>query len=259
MSVLLSTDAQGEGAATASVPLAEVVVKNAIQAKSTGRDRLRLVLTNPTAGAMSVKVPAGTIFRGANGARIITLRSAGIDVPSHGSVEAEIPIAALSSRDAVGMQPFTLTGETEPKLAKLLEVLATQDDIPRTTSQLAVLALLEDPSYGQWLQFLAAMGESSGNKSDVVIQAIDTLGLLKTLEPERTFALAKDNELKLRALRNPIARPKAVQIYGLSLPDDPALPSASVPSLKQLLHTQPGDNCPTCRMRERAGRGAGDF
>jgi hypothetical protein len=63
--------------------------------------------------------------------------------------------------------------------------------------------------------------------------------------------LAGDSELKLRALRNPWCRAKAMQVYGLSLGD-----GAVPPDLGQLLHTKPGDNCPICRQRalmEKAG------
>ena len=63
----------------------------------------------------------------------------------------------------------------------------------------------------------------------------------------------KDGELRLRALRQPLVRAKAMQLFGMSAPE-----GVPVPQLNQLLHTAPGDNCPICRMRaqmEQAGNG----
>jgi hypothetical protein len=78
------------------------------------------------------------------------------------------------------------------------------------------------------------------------VQAIDALGLLRVLHPSRTFALATDPDLRLRALRNPWCRTKAALLYGLTLPGSDG---ATAPDLGQLLHTSPGDNCPICRQR----------
>jgi hypothetical protein len=72
--------------------------------------------------------------------------------------------------------------------------------------------------------------------------------VLREISPDKTFALASDSELKLRALRNPWCRAKAMQLYGMTIPGD-APPGAVPPDLGQLLHTKPGDNCPICRMR----------
>jgi len=93
----------------------------------------------------------------------------------------------------------------------------------------------------------------SGPAPTEIAAAIDALGVLREIAPERKFALASDDELKLRALRNPFSRAKAMQLYGMTLPD-----GLVAPDLQQLLHTKPGDNCPICRMRAQmpdAGNG----
>jgi hypothetical protein len=112
-------------------------------------------------------------------------------------------------------------------------------------------------NYAQWLQFLAgppgaAPGSEPHPTPAEVTQAVDVLGLLRQLAPQQTFALATDSELKLRALRNPWARVKAMQVYGLNLGD-----GAVAPDLGQLLHTKPGDNCPICRQRALMEQAAG--
>jgi hypothetical protein len=89
-----------------------------------------------------------------------------------------------------------------------------------------------------------------------IVQAVDALGILRTIAPARSFTLAKDPELKLRALRNPWCRAKAMQLYGLAVPE---LGPAQAPDLGQLLHTKANDNCPVCRLRQGPSSGAGDL
>jgi hypothetical protein len=60
----------------------------------------------------------------------------------------------------------------------------------------------------------------------------------------------------MAALRNPMTRAKAAQLFGLTTPGDaPAgqAPAGQAPAdVGQLLHLKPGDNCPVCRMRAQA-------
>ncbi len=243
------------------LPLETALQKTTLCAKITGnsRDQLRFSIANTSPDAARISIPAGLILKASNGNRIIVLRSAEISVAGRGTADAELPTAALSSRNGAATQPFSVTGDSEPRLANLLRFLASHDDIPRATSQLLVLAVLENTTFAQWQKFLALQRAPNATTSRETAHAIDALGLLREIAPAEQFALARDNELKLRALRNPVTRAKAVQLYGIALPEEPGISSAGAPNLKQLLHTQPGDNCPTCRMREQAGRGAGDL
>jgi hypothetical protein len=184
------------------------------------------------------------------------LRAASATVPPQGSVEVALPAAALSSKSAGTAQPFAPTAAAEPRRAGLLKFLADQPDAPKATAQLAILCLLENVTFPQWMQFLAATttpAEPHPTPSEVT-QAIDVLGILRTVAPTQTFALAADPELKLRALRNPWCRAKAMQLYGLDLGD-----GAVPPDLGQLLHTKPGDNCPICRQRALMQQPANDL
>jgi len=234
-------------------------------ASGNGRDQLSLTLRNPSSSSVAVTIPAGLIAEGRDKAdRVVVLRKAEASVPPNSAVEVALPVAALSSKNATATQPFTLTATTEPKLGPLLDYLAGQPDAPRTTAQLAIFCLLENMSYVQWLQTLSdapiaapaggALPTAAHPTPAEVTEAVDVLGLLRQLAPQQTFAMASDSELKLRALRNPWCRVKAMQIYGLSLGD-----GAVPPDLGQLLHTKPGDNCPICRQRalmEKAGAGS---
>ncbi|MEI9895547.1 MAG: hypothetical protein WDN28_17060 [Chthoniobacter sp.] len=122
---------------------------------------------------------------------------------------------------------------------------------------MAVFCLLENTSYAQWLQSLsgpsgiAAASDPHPTPAEVT-QAVDVLGLLRQVAPQQTFALAGDSELKLRALRNPWCRVKAMQIYGLNLGD-----GAVPPDLGQLLHTKPGGQLPHLPPTRPHGEGRG--
>jgi hypothetical protein len=226
-------------------PLAEVVRTQQIrvEANGDGRSKLTLILHNSLPNAVAVTIPAGLLATGAKtGIRVIGLRTATATIPSGAALEMTLPVAALSSTTAATPQSFAVTSETEPRLTALLQMLADQPDAPRSTAQLAVFCLMEDVTFARWRQFSGAASESPTPAE--VTQAIDALGLLRAVAPQRTFALAQDADLKARALRNPWCRAKAMAVYGLDLGDG-ALP----PDLRQLLHTQAGDNCPICRQR----------
>jgi hypothetical protein len=209
--------------------------------------RVVVVMENSTAAACLPRVERGTVFIGGKDReKLVALRSAELAVAAKSSAEMSIPAAALSTREVDRVQAFDLTEETRPALGTLLEYLQTHDDVPRITAQLLVLCLEENVSFSKWKDVLGRQSTPGkpGNTPDEVTSAIDALGLLRQWYPQRTFALAADPELKLRALRNPVARVKAMQLYDLALPDAP-LP----PALGTLLHTKPGDNCPICRQR----------
>ena len=231
-----------------------------VEAKGNGRDQLSVTLRNASPTAVNVTIPAGLIAEGREKPdRVIVLRKAEASIPPQSAVDIALPVAALSSKTGGTTQAFALTAAPEPRLTPLLDYLANQPDAPRTTAQLTVLCVLENLSYAQWLEYLSA-STGSAPASDPhptpaeVTQAVDVLGLLRQLAPQQTFALATDSELKLRALRNPWCRVKAMQIYGLTLGD-----GAVPPDLGQLLHTKPGDNCPICRQRALMEKAAGDL
>lgn len=232
-----------QAAAPTLLPAAIQAGAITVSAIGNGRDALTLTLTNTTPQPISVSLPAGAIAAGSQpDSRVVVVRTSIAEVPPKSAVDLSVPVAPLSSKNPNAAQPFHLTPDTEPRLAPLLAVLADQPDAPRPTVQLAVLATSEDLHFSQWRQFLGAQ-EAQPTPAEIT-QAIDALGLLKTATPEQNYALAGDSDLKLRALRNPWSRAKAVAVYGLDSAD-----GATPPDLRQLLHTQPGDNCPICRQR----------
>lgn len=248
----------------AALPLAQPLMRADLKYAwvGNGRDQLALTVSNPSATPVSVAIPAGLIAASrAGGDRVIVLRAAQLPVAAHAAAEVALPVVALSAKNGGTSQPYQATPNTEPRLAELLKFLADKPDAPKATAQLATLAFLEDVTFAQWQQFLAAprAGEPPDSTHPTpaeIIQAIDALGILRMLAPAKTFAIATDSELKLRALRNPWCRTKAMRLYGITLPaGDGAVP----PDLGQLLHTTPGDNCPICRQRAQMQAGPGDL
>jgi hypothetical protein len=239
--------------ANASVTLAEALRDPALQCKITGSGHgvVQVAIENRGDGAMTIDQPAGLICASLAGdARVITLRAAQIVVAAKGAADATIPAAALSTRNEGKLQPFAVTPDTEPKLAPFLAWLAKNNDAPRMTAQVAVLCVMEDVNFAQWQQFLAPqrVPSSAAPTPAEIAAAVDALGVLRTLEPERKFALAADGELRLRALRNPWSRAKAAQLFGIPDPAGDGV-APTPPDLGTLLHTKANDNCPICRQR----------
>ncbi len=226
-------------------------------------DRMTFVVTNSGAEAVSIAIPAGAIGAGAEGtAKVIVLQTATLDIAPLATGEALLPVALLSSKLSPPGKAVRFSEESEPRLERLLKRLASEKDVPRATAQFAIFGILEDMNFGAWQKFLAA---HRGPEPDPqphpnpveIVQAIDALGLIREVAPERKFALMEDGELKLRALRNPWCRAKAMQLYGIKVTDDGS--EFGLPNISQLLHTKPGDNCPVCRNREEMKKGASDF
>lgn len=119
---------------------------------------------------------------------------------------------------------------------------------PQPPETLAARLVREDFTFAQWR---ATLGREPLPAD--LIALLDALDTTQKETPGRTFALAQDAELRQRALRSPELRAKAMQVLGMAAPD-----GVPLPTMDQLLHTAPGDNCPVCRERTRmqnAGNG----
>lgn len=220
-----------------------------VQWQSEAAQQLIAHLRNRDSAAAVVDLPAGLIATGPSGAKLLTLRSAHVEIPPGQLVEALLPAISLSPRLPAPTEPAALIAEPIPAaLRPLLDYSARNNDLPRTTAKLTAQLLLENPDFGAWRTALGRAPEPQ----DVAV-AIDALTIVRQLDPTRTFALAEDGELRLLALRLPLVRAKAMQLFGMSAPE-----GVPVPEINQLLHTAPGDNCPICRMRakmDQAGNG----
>ncbi|HEV7403926.1 MAG TPA: hypothetical protein VGO11_13395 [Chthoniobacteraceae bacterium] len=218
---------------------------------------LRFSSANATASEAVVSVKAGTIWKTADGALFVALRSAENVVPARTTAALSVPAAALSTKAAWKPgAPVAPAESAEPRVASLLTYLATRNDVPRETSQLVVLALTENIGFADWQTYAAAAqpAKPAAPGGDVAV-ALDALTILRAAAPQGRFALASDAALKQRALHDPVLRGQARQLFGLAVPGD-APPGAVAPDLGQLMHTKPGDNCPICQMRAQMQKAA---
>jgi hypothetical protein len=213
--------------------------------------------SNNTPANALASVKAGSVWKTADGAQFVALRSAENAVPAGAAASLSVPAAALSAKSAwKASAPVSPVDAAEPRLAPLLTFLATRNDVPRETSQLVVLALTENISFADWQLYVASTrGEKTAPPGGDVAVALDALTILRTVAPQGQFALASDAALKMRALHDPILRGKARQLFGLAVPGD-APAGAVAPDLGQLMHTKPGDNCPICQLRTQMQRAA---
>jgi hypothetical protein len=221
-----------------------------------GRDTVTAHLVNLTADKLPLTLAAGLVLTAENGEKQILLRTFTTELAASAEADASLPAVAMSSKNSGTARALQLTSAVEPKLAKLLPLFASQNDLPRPTAQLAVFLVLEEMTWPQWQQWMHgawSQAKPQGphpNATDIA-QMVDALAFAKLAAPDRKFALLADAELKLLALRTPSVRGKAMALYGLSVDDaltgEPAVP----PDLSKLLHTSQNDNCPICRQRAK--------
>jgi hypothetical protein len=226
-----------------------------LTATGNGRDTLHLQITAPA--KVSLTIPAGAQFRSDTGETQISLRSLTVSPGAGAEVDAILPAAALSSRNAASDRAVNFAGSADPKLAKLLELFGQQNDLPRPTAQLAIFVVLEDlpwPAWKKWLEPVWSAEKPPAKSHPTpaeVAQAVDAIAFARLTFPDRKFAILADDELKRLALRNPWARGKAMALYGLSVEDAITGDSSLPVDLGKLLHTSPNDNCPICRQRNK--------
>lgn len=122
-------------------------------------------------------------------------------------------------------------------------VVPTPTPAPET---LIARLLRENFTFAQWH---ASLGhEPTPAELTALLEALATA---QREQPDRKLALTDDAELRRRALRAPEVRAKAMEVFGMTAPD-----GVPLPTVDQLMHTQPGDNCPICRMRAQAEKAA---
>jgi hypothetical protein len=233
-----------------AVPLADAQRDASLKLdiRGDGRSQLTVTAINQSHGPISIEVPAGMIAVGKSSARVIAIRAAALEMAKGQSGEIVIPVAPLSLKNDATTEPYTVAPDRVEALQPLVDYSAKHNDLPRATAQLVALVLLEDVNFPKWQEFLGKEGlkEPRPTPADIAA-AVDAISIVRQLKPDRRIAIAEDPEFRLRALRNPWSRAKAMQLFGMNPPE-----GVPIPDLNQLLHTRPGDNCPICRLRNPA-------
>ena len=239
-------------------PLAQAIAAGKVRAEFSGNgcDAATMKLTNADGEPQTLVLAAGSLLDTKTGERQVTLRAFEMKLDAGASAEVALPTAALATKNAKTDRALTLSTELEPRLAPLVKLLASQSDLPRATAQLAVFIVLEDiqwPAWRAWSVATSGKPASDAPTPAEVAQAVDALGFIRLAMPDKKPALLASEELKRLALRHPQARGKAGALYGLTVENAVTGEAALPPDLKQLLHMSANDNCPICRMRQKAG------
>jgi hypothetical protein len=114
---------------------------------------------------------------------------------------------------------------------------------------LATHALVSPPDTGmsQWRESLGR----DPNPAEIAA-VLDGLLIARRCAPGRSPRLMGEGVLRLRALRDPATRARAMELFAAPVAD-----AGQAPDLQQLLHTAPNDNCPVCRMRVQQASDSG--
>jgi len=220
-----------------------------LEFRSDGRSELAATVTNQGSQSVSIEFPIGLVAVGLSGSRLVTIRPASTTIETAQTAEIIIPAVPLSLKNGAMLESFRITRERVDSLQPLFDWSAKENDLPRKTAQLVSLLLLENATLPQLQEFLARerRSEPSPTPADVA-GIVDAISIVRQIAPDRELVIADDPQFRLRALRNPWSRPKAMQLFGMNPPE-----GVPIPDLKQLLHTKPGDNCPVCRLRSQGG------
>jgi hypothetical protein len=216
-----------------------------LEHRGDGRNELTATITNQGSQSVSIEFPIGIVAVGKSGSRMATIRPMSIAIEKTQTAEIIIPAVPLSLKNGTTPESLTLTRDKIDALKPLFDWSENQNDLPRKTAQLVALLLLENASLPQLQAFLARepISETRPTPADIA-GIVDALSIVRQIAPDRKLVIADDPEFRLRALRNPWSRPKAMQLFGMNPPE-----GVPIPDLNQLLHTKPGDNCPVCRLR----------
>jgi hypothetical protein len=225
-----------------------------LKANGNGRDTITVEISKATADPLAILIPAGTRFAAEDGEIQVTLRDLKATVTA--SAEAILPAAALSSRNTATQRALTVAADAEPRISKLLELFASQNDLPRPTAQLAIFIVLEDLGWAEWKKWMEPVWSLEKQPKphptpSEIAQAVDAIAFARLAAPDRKFKILADEHFKRLALRNPWARGKAMALYGLTVEDAITGDTSLPPDLGKLLHTSPNDNCPICRQRQK--------
>jgi hypothetical protein len=189
--------------------------------RGNGRDALRAILTNNTAGTLTVRVRAGQMFESGSNV-VVVLRSGEIELRPARPVEVTIQTAATRSANKVADRAYTLSYGALPRLDALFAYSQEHAEISVPALQTAVLALTENLPLSAVSKFDAAGGDLPTRfdtnayraETNDIIQALLTLRSIGVRDND--VAMNIDPQLKVESMIDPLARPAAMRYYGIT-------------------------------------------
>lgn len=189
--------------------------------RGNGRDKMRAILTNRTAAALVVCVPAGQMFEAGRNT-VVVARAGEVELRPGKAVEVTLQTAATRSANKVVEAPYQLSFGALPKLDTLLAYAQERPEITPGALQTAVFALTENLPLSSVSKFTAA-GSDLQTKFDTSAFKVETSDILMALSTLRAIgvrdgdlALTIDPQLKVEAMIEPTTRSAAMHYYGIA-------------------------------------------
>ncbi|HWB60434.1 MAG TPA: hypothetical protein VG733_13140 [Chthoniobacteraceae bacterium] len=207
-----------------TLDLPAAIDQGLVQAEFTGngRETLRANITNKRDQAVRLHMTAGLVFQGGNGS-VVLVRAHDVDLKAGELKQEELQTAATSSSNQVVDAAYSLTLNTEPKLATLLDYAAKHPELSPAALQTTVLALKENLPASAFAKFAEAGSTDMPSKYDTTAFKVDVADIIGALEalrdigiPDAQLALTIDPQLKIEAMIDPLAHAEAKKYYGIT-------------------------------------------
>lgn len=193
----------------------------AAEFQGNGREIMQAILTNKTAGPLTIRVPAGQMFESGSNV-VIVLRSGEVELRPNKPVAVSIQTAATRSANRLVERPYTLSYGALPRLSALLAYAQEHGDLSTPALQTAVLALTENLPLSAVSKFSAA-GADLPTHFDTTAFRVETVDIMRALITlrdigvrENEVAMTIDPQLKIEAMVEPATRPVAMRYFGIT-------------------------------------------
>ncbi len=198
------------------------------QYRGNGRDEIVATVTNKSGRALQLTFAAGLVFNSAaeGRAQVVVARDTALDLPANETRPARLATAATRLINAFGDTAFTLSDAPEAALASLDALFARVRECPETSRealQTAVLLVQENPSLSVFAKFSVLAGDAPKGLPNAEAFKVNTgeiLGALTLLKsagyPRTNFAVAREPQLQIEAMIDPLAHAAALTYYGIT-------------------------------------------
>jgi hypothetical protein len=206
-----------------ALPLPDALAAARVDAscKANGRDHMVLTVRNRDSGVLSVRVPAGMLFRAGHNL-VLVLRTRDFSLAPGEQRPEELVTAAAYSGNTVAETPYEPAGGILPSLEGMLEYLEKHPETSPTVAQTVVLALQENLPLRAFAKF-AIVGNDLPSRIDTTPFKVDTTDILQALTvlrelgiPDERLALTVDPQLRIEGMIDPLAHAAAMRYFKIT-------------------------------------------